>query len=463
MTYEGQTTHGGRVVNAPDSMVQTRFFPRNTASIISNLELKVNGVSRFNLPDYNFVYNILHDYTQGGDTLKRRQTGGENADPSCKKYIVGNDIIERRGYSMGVYNEAVPNQEDNDVGLDKQKYTIRSWIGPLGGNCSTNIIDSNILGVTTVELTLAPASMLMLGFTPVANVNGIADADSGPFRQQVGRLPFGVGIAAGAALDAQPVGYSIKDVDFTIVRYHMPTEFYIAEANALANGAVYKLWYPNYSVFTGNAVPAANKASTHRFSISTKSLDYVLGTFRLPDYTTPGLPLNSVISDNNNSIFIGETRATFDSQVSAGVRRAFNQSKYFAHNGDSIVNCKWKLGFTEFPPQTLDEQYNSLLQHFNQHQDTIGGMYPGLNSIGAFRETFYAHVLSCNIPGESEMYTVSGVDTQETPAVIEWNVTSAPYGVSDIIPLNSVATPYLIACDNSHLEIRAGRVVSTIS
>lgn len=125
---------------------------------------------------------------------------------------------------------------------------------------------------------------------------------------------------------------------------------------------------------------------------------------------------------------------TFDSQVTAGVHRAFNQSKYFAHIGDSIVNCKWKLGFSEFPPQTLEEQYNSLLQHFNQHQDTIGGMYPGLNSIGAFRETFYTHVLSCNIPGESEMYTVSGVDTQETPAVVEWVVNGSLYAGTDITP-----------------------------
>ena len=68
------------------------------------MELKINGVSRFNVPDYNFVYNILYDYTQGGDALKRRQTGGENADPSCKHYLIGNQIIERRGFSIAPLN-----------------------------------------------------------------------------------------------------------------------------------------------------------------------------------------------------------------------------------------------------------------------------------------------------------------------------------------------------------------------
>ena len=35
---------------------------------------------------------MLHDYTQGADALKRRQTGGENSDPSNKLYITANDI-----------------------------------------------------------------------------------------------------------------------------------------------------------------------------------------------------------------------------------------------------------------------------------------------------------------------------------------------------------------------------------
>ena len=166
-----------------------------------------------------------------------------------------------------------------------------------------------------MELTLAPASMLMLGFTPVGDAGGIADADSEPFRQQVGRPAFGAAIAAGTALAEEPINYSIKDVDFTIVRYHMPPEFYIAEANALTNGAVYKFWYPNYSVFTGNPTLATNKTSTHRCSVSTKSLDYVLGTFRLPAYSTPGPPLNSIISNDKNSVFIGETRASLYFQM----------------------------------------------------------------------------------------------------------------------------------------------------
>ena len=38
---------------------------------------------------------MSHDYTQGGDALKRRQIGGENSDPSNKLYITAGDIVER--------------------------------------------------------------------------------------------------------------------------------------------------------------------------------------------------------------------------------------------------------------------------------------------------------------------------------------------------------------------------------
>ncbi len=212
MSYIGQTTHAGGPLGGPEEYVQTRFFPRNTSSILQNVELKINGVSRFNVPDYNFVYNILYDYTQGGDALKRRQTGGENADPSNKHYIVGNDIIERRGYSVAPYNAiaggGVPAilVGNSDLALDRQKYFIRSWIGPLGGNCSTNIIDSNILGIVSIELTLAPSSILMLGSRPIAGATTIVQ--NTPSKESLGRPIITAPInALGAGAQVAPQKY----------------------------------------------------------------------------------------------------------------------------------------------------------------------------------------------------------------------------------------------------------------
>ena len=60
------------------------------------------------------------------------------------------------------------------------------------------------------------------------------------------------------------------------------------------------------------------------------------------------------------------------------------------------------------------------------------------------------------------MYTVSGLDTEQTPATIEWKVVAEDFPANDITPANLLCTPYLIAAYNSCLEIKAGRVVSLI-
>jgi hypothetical protein len=460
--YKGQTAHLGAAATGTsdggDDYCGSRFFPRNSASVIQSMQIKINGGIKVDIPDYNFVYNMLHDYTQGADALKRRCVGGENADPSNKQYIVGNDIIERRGYSMVKYD---PNDDsNNDVLRDRQEYCVRSWLSLLGGNASTNVVETQTLGIVTIELVLAPASILMQGTrnegTAIVTVNQALT-----FRNEVNRANItGDTAAVAAAIPAETASYTLSDLQFRIVRYLMPREFYDSIANTLGNGGVYKLWFPNYSVYTGNPVLATNKNCTTSFSISTKSLDYVIGTFRIPNYDQEGPVLNTRLS-SVNTLEYGATYGTADSQIDAGLRRVYNQSKYFAHNGDSIKTTQWKIGNTPYEAQDLKEQFNSLLQHFNIHQDTLSGMYPGINSIGAFREHSYASIVSLNIPGESEMYTVSGLDTEQTPATVEWKVVSEAFPANDITTANN-CTPYLIAAYNSHLEIKAGRVVSLI-
>ena len=54
-------------------------------------------------------------------------------------------------------------------------------------------------------------------------------------------------------------------------------------------------------------------------------------------------------------------------------------------------------------------------------------MYPGINSLGAFREHSYASICSLNFPEKGDMFTVSGLDTEQTPASIEWIVTGSDY------------------------------------
>ena len=129
----------------------------------------------------------------------------------------------------------------------------------------------------------------------------VTQANNDTTKGEVGRTQIAAAgvVARGAALAAENADYTLTNLEFRCVRYHMGPEFDIAELNVLNSGNKYKLWFPNYTVQSGRPVPSNNKATTERFSISTQSLDYVLGTFRLPGYDTPGKPLNTLISAQN--------------------------------------------------------------------------------------------------------------------------------------------------------------------
>ncbi len=57
------------------------------------------------------------------------------------------------------------------------------------------------------------------------------------------------------------------------------------------------------------------------------------------------------------------------------------------------------------------------------------------------------------------MYTISDEDHEQTPATSEWKVVAKTYTDNGTI---SHCTPHVMAAYNSHLEIKAGKIVSLI-
>ena len=92
-------------------------------------------------------------------------------------------------------------------------------------------------------------------------------------------------------------------------------------------------------------------------------------------------------------------------------------------------------------------------------------MYPGIQSLHHFRETFYGDIISLNCNQSETDFVISGLNTQETPLQITWNVNSTAVAAIDtLIPdINAQCTPYLICGYTSCLEIRGGRQISIIN
>ena len=449
MDYTGATTHNGKLSTGAVGYLQSRFFPRNTASIIEQLDVEINGQTRFTLNNYGFVYNTLFDLTAAQDSLNRRKIG-ENADPSSKYDVCLNVVSERRGYSVALAT-------NTNAVADKENYIIRSWLGLL--NPSTSILDTNILGSVVIKIRLAPPNCLMLGEPVESAVTVLTKEESET------NIPTAAAAVSATAVTAETANYTLSGVKFTIVRYDLPSEFYQLEASKLASGAVFKIWFPNYSVQSCASVLAINKTGVNRTSISCRSLDWVMGTFRLPKHTDIEVPLNTLATSACTSGQLGQNLYTFDSQVRAGMRRLFNNSRYFARNGTSIDDCSWRVGMSEYPKRNLMQQFEGVLQHFNiQNDQGSGGMYPGIQSIHHFRDTFYCDILSLNCNQSESDYVISGLNTQETPLQSTWNVNATASAEIDTLIPNTTdhCTPYLICGYTSCLEVRGGRQITVI-
>jgi hypothetical protein len=124
-------------------------------------------------------------------------------------------------------------------------------------------------------------------------------------------------------------------------------------------------------------------------------------------------------------------------------------------------------------PETIPEQFNGVLRAFNTQADTLGGLYPGIQSLYHYQSQFYAHILSLNVTTEHDIYTVSGLNCSATPISIAWEVGASSSAANIEIQATSngnlfktgstSCTPVMIACYTSRLEISAGRNILTFT
>jgi hypothetical protein len=83
----------------------------------------------------------------------------------------------------------------------------------------------------------------------------------------------------------------------------MPQSYYQAVAGVLESGAVFKLYYPNYSSFMSTA-QALPKGGVSRFNLSTQSLDMVISTFQVQDRGTQQAPILGLWGANEVGLYL---------------------------------------------------------------------------------------------------------------------------------------------------------------
>ena len=264
MDFKGYTQHNGSSgALGPTGYCQSRFFPRNTQSLIETMEIKIGGQTRQLINNYGYIYNVLNDFTTGTDATNKNRIG-QNADPSCKYYYSKSGTRRRCGFPVGLIADPKSANDNDD-------YTIRNWLGFFQG--STSIIDTSMFGQIDLEITLAPAGVLGLGSPITANALVAVTAPN----SEIG-IAIPAAAVIGAILPAEGTSYKLTDINFTVVKYDLPRAVSDAMTAVLASNAVYQFWYPSYTSFMGQPV-TGSKTGTTRISISTSSLDMLIGTF----------------------------------------------------------------------------------------------------------------------------------------------------------------------------------------
>lgn len=157
-----------------------------------------------------------------------------------------------------------------------------------------------------------------------------------------------------------------------------------------------------------------------RVSVSSQSLNYVMGTFQAPNRNTITQPINTLISPPQSGE-AGLYAATFDNQVASGMPRTFNNALYFVRNGSKIKTSKWAVDQQEYPARDIYDIYNDNLRHWEKFgKDSI---YKGIQTIYHFQETFFTDLLSFETHDQygDNIFSVGGINCKGQPLNIMYN------------------------------------------
>ena len=153
--------HNGAAINTPQNYYQGRYLPRNgLASLISSIDIQINGKSISNIVGYSYLYNLIKDWILGKDLTNRV---GELRDPSSFFCHDNGKIIPVRGFPMVKYT-GTTTSDDKFVRF-QQRYYCRDFIGFLNENSQT-IINTAMLGLVQIQIWLESPAVLILGSKP---------------------------------------------------------------------------------------------------------------------------------------------------------------------------------------------------------------------------------------------------------------------------------------------------------
>lgn len=379
-------------------------FPRNSASVIDNLAIYMNGVQIENIPAYNLLFNTIWDLTGGGaETQGKRSL--ENVDPSLKYRLLQTGANTLTPVVNALGGATTVNTNDGYEGSTTvvgTKYMVSNWLGFLGSS-STEIIDTADIPEIWIELRLAPSTIMW----KQSIQNGTQAASLVP-------------------------SYYIFNTYFTISRcsFYDPLYYEIKSA-ALQQGGL-EIAYNTYNTYRG---PRSTKDINMQIQVNARSLNMLIGVPLYDAYQTLDYLL---LTTANSTAAAGAKSLNVVLATAPAVNDTmFNTSAYFQRDGGGILTSQFEVNNVPCTPWALtpEEVFSEALIAFNMSHDTVSGCHIGLNSIAAFQKYYFCHITSFDFRQSSSDYLMCGIDGRQASINVKWSCAKDPSNTTQCYPI----------------------------
>ena len=335
-------------------------LPADASSLISKLEIYIGGVQVQNgTAEYNTIARILK-IAQG--SLPR--------DQSVDKALSHGAI-------------------DTTDAVDNEQLCLQEWRGFLGES-ATEYLPTDLTGAITIRMTFAQPSVL------VPKEAGVA---------------LGANLSADGQIAAANLSYAISDMYMTVDSIVPPLAYNAALRERLQQGDI-RINYKDYNSF---AMAGVGSSFTHRFGVSSASLDKIYGVTRDTNYLDNGV----------KAVDMG-TSGTGDSLVANAFRfRTYENGNNFRYN--------WSVNNVQHP------QFNArsleALADIHYASNKVGGSAQGslVSSREWFKDGLGVITLQLDCPTEAGVAVRSGFNSKgiNTQLTLKQSGMTAPAADAD--------------------------------
>jgi len=186
--------------------------PLDIASLIAEIDIKVNGSTVQNLTRYSDIVNLLNLFKNN----KTKNNVLQNCNPGMKKWNNTGTISTQQ------------NNDYNVLANGKKQYIINNWhglLGKRGEEVSSNFIDTNMLGEVVISFTLHKANVCFNSSVKGGGTMGTTTNDN----------------------------YQLSDCKLSIVRYNLPDGYSDGIKNNLKSGTKYQIAFDHYNFVSTSA------------------------------------------------------------------------------------------------------------------------------------------------------------------------------------------------------------------